>query len=112
MALYFISSLRDGSFANTFQGACCLLTVMGSFLSQHARACAVHPGLLWSRVEPTDTHIVHGTILAEDDICFPSLIGNGFLPLSPCSGFDPPLSISEAILPTLTSCLPLTLGEP
>ena len=31
--MYFISSLRDGSFANTFQGACCLLTVMGSFLS-------------------------------------------------------------------------------
>lgn len=112
MALYFISSLRDGSFANTFQGACCLLTVTGSPLSQHAPACAVHPGLLWSRAEPNDAHIVHGTILAEDEVCFPSLIGNGFLPLSPCSGFDPPVSISEAILPTLTSCLPLALGEP
>ena len=28
--LYFTSSLHDGSFAGTFHGACCLLTVMGT----------------------------------------------------------------------------------
>ncbi|KAI4574410.1 hypothetical protein MJT46_003689 [Ovis ammon polii x Ovis aries] len=44
---------------------------------------------LWSRVEPADGHIVEGRILAEEEICFPSLIGNRFLPLPPCSGFNP-----------------------
>ena len=48
--LYFISSLRDGSFANTFHGACCLLTVMGSSLGTITmlRTFLLLCGLGWS----------------------------------------------------------------
>lgn len=83
---------------------------MGSSLSVYHHA-PYHLAFLWSRVEPADGHIVQGRILAEEEICFPSLIGNRFLPLPPCSGFNP-VSVSEAIFPTLTSCLPLAMEEP